>query len=154
GAAAAALVAQSARAAGIAQEHAGAAGVIVGVLVARYLAASEQPGLLRLLLPDPVPVSDNARLVLELVGPDGEVAYSFAGLLWGDRPPEFFGHPWFEEVAACAGLPLGLSDFDFVCRQVRVFGSRDESQVAAASGVVRGAMVGLDGEYVNRTVLL
>ena len=55
GAAAAARIGQVARDAGVAEEDAHAAGVIAGVLVKRYLAASGQDGLLRMRLSDPVP---------------------------------------------------------------------------------------------------
>ena len=185
GGTAAILIAEVARAEGIAAVHAGAAGVIAGVLVERYLAASGRPGSLRLLLSDPAgravgqigagaadveldpnaveelariqsnysePVTDKARLTLKLVGPEGEEVSFFAGLLLPGRPAGFFGHPWFEDVAAGAWLPPGLSDFDFVVRQAPVSGPRDGGQVAAVSRAVRGATVGLDKGWVHRNI--
>ena len=84
GAAAAKRIAEVARAEGIAEEHADAAGVIAGVLVNRYLVANGEPGSLRLLLSDPDARevaeegaehdgSGNAQVMLEVLGPRGEV---------------------------------------------------------------------------------
>ena len=84
-----------------------------------------------------------------MVGPRGEVVYSFTGGLAGGLPAGFFGHPWFAEVATRLGLPPGLGDVEFLCRQARLFGPRDQ-QVAAVSRTVRDAMRHLDKGFVGR----